>query len=152
MIERTTLLALAAAGLCLTAPTARTLAVGPAGPVRLASMTTAVSAEDDDEKKGNDKHAKDDDDHKGEKKEKKETEQEVPMAMVPAAVMDAVKKEVPDGTVTGAELVAKKGKIMYSFDVKSGGTAYEVKVTVDGKFYSKKVDDDADDEGGPDKK
>ncbi len=67
------------------------------------------------------------------------------MAMVPAAVMDAVKKEVPDGTVTEAELVAKKGKIMYSFDVKAGGTAYEVKVTVDGKFYSKKVDDDGDD-------
>ncbi len=151
MFDRTTLLALTAAGLCLTAPTGRVFA---AGPVRLASMTTAVT-DDDDEKKGKEKHEDekhdaDDDEHKG---ERKSIEQKVPMAMVPAAVMDAVKKEVPDGTVTEAELVAKKGKIMYSFDVKSGSTAYEVKVTVDGKFYSKKVDDDADDKDDkPEKK
>jgi uncharacterized membrane protein YkoI len=66
------------------------------------------------------------------------------MNMVPEAVLDAVKKEVPGGTITEAELEAKHGKIMYSFDVKSADMAYDVKITVDGKFYSKKVDDEKD--------
>ncbi len=150
MPHRTTPLALAVAVLALTAPVARTSAAGPAAPVRLASVTAVAT--DDDEKggkrvdAGKGKHETDDDE-KAEKKQK-EIEQKVPVAMVPAAVMDAVKKEVPNGTVTEAELVAKKGRIMYSFDVKADGTAYEVKVTVDGKFYSKTVDDDADDEPG----
>ena len=60
------------------------------------------------------------------------------------AVLDAVKKEVPNGTITEAELEAKKGKIMYAFDVKDGETVYDVKITVDGKFFSKKVDDEKD--------
>ena len=164
MMDRTTLLGLAVAGLCLTAPTARSWAAAPA--VRLASLTTTVAPDDDDDddKKGPEKGepkkkgGDDDDDGKGERKgrgnkdekekgEKKEIEQAVPMAMVPAAVLDAVKKEVPGGTITEAELEAKRGKIMYSFDVTSGEMAYDVKITVDGKFYSKKVEDkDEDDE------
>jgi uncharacterized membrane protein YkoI len=150
--NRKTLLALTAAALFLAAPAVHRSAAAPPPPpgVRLALLT-----DDDDDKKGpekvhkkdadDEKEDKDDDGDKKEKKEKKEVEQAVPMDMVPTAVLDAVKKEVPGGTITGAELEAKKGKIMYAFDVKAADVAYEVKITVDGKFYSKKVDDDQDD-------
>jgi len=152
MLDRKTKLALTAAALFLAAPAAHRLAAAPPPP----GVHLALLADDDDDKKGPDKvhkkdadddekDGKDDDGDKKDRKEKREIEQPVPMAMVPAAVLDAVKKEGPGGTITEAELEAKRGKIMYAFDVKSADVAYEVKITVDGKFYSKKVDDDHDD-------
>ena len=156
MLDRKMLLALAAAGLFVTTPSARSIAASPA--VHLISMTT-VAGDDDDKgpEKGEWKHKdKDDehgdrDDHHGkddehDEHEKKEIEQNVPMNMVPQAAIDAVMKECPGGKITEAELVAKKGKIMYSFDVKTADMAYDVKISVDGKFVSKKVDDDEKDE------
>jgi hypothetical protein len=104
--------------------------------------------EDEDKDKGGKKHdaddEKDEEREHAEKKESEEIEQPVQLSMVPAAVIDAVNKEVPGGTITEAELEAEKGKIMWGFDVKSGDAAYDVNITVDGKFYSKKVDDEKD--------
>ncbi len=157
MLNRNALLGLAVAGLFMAAPVTYCRAESP---VVSLGRVVALSASDDGakaEKEKDDDDKKDADDEKdgekkgeekeeGWKKEKKEIEQAVPLNMVPQAVLDAVKKEVPDGTITEAELEAKKGKIMYSFDVKTATMAYDVKITVDGKFYSKKVDDDADEE------
>jgi hypothetical protein len=150
-----------AAGLFVGAGASRCVAQ-PQGnsPVRLALLSAADEKADKDDKDKADKKDKEDadDDEKaetkkkdqdredGEKEKKAETKikQTVPLDMVPPAVLDAVKKEVPGGTITKAELVAKKDKIMWSFDVKAGDTAYEVKITVEGKFQSKEVDDEKD--------
>jgi uncharacterized membrane protein YkoI len=144
MLNRNLLLGLAVAGLCFVTADKVTLAESPLvtaiHPVSFALADKADKKDADDDK----------DDEKGEKKEKKEEkeiEETVPMNMVPQAVLDAVKKEVPNGTITEAELEAKHGHIMYSFDVKDGAMKYDVKITVDGKFFSKKVDDDKDEKG-----
>ena len=156
MLDRKILLALAAAGIFAAVPSARSHAAS--ADVHLASMNS--SASDDDDKgseKGDWKHKDKDEDHdgkdedhdkhgKGERDEKKEIEQPVPMNMVPQAAIDAVMKECPGGKITEAELVAKKGKITYSFDVRTADMAYDVKISVDGKFISKKVDDDDKDD------
>jgi uncharacterized membrane protein YkoI len=140
MLNRNLLLALAVAGFSLSGTNKISFAGTPTMTAAHAvSFALADKKEADDDK----------DDEKGEKKEKheeKEIEETVPMNLVPQAVLDAVKKEVPNGTITEAELEAKHGHIMYSFDVKDGAMAYDVKITVDGKFFSKKVDDDKDDE------
>jgi hypothetical protein len=101
-------------------------------------------ADDKDKKKHDADDEKDEDREHAETKVSKEIEQPVQLNLVPTEVIDAVNKEVPGGTITEAELEAKKGKIMWGFDVKSGDAAYDVKITVDGKFYSKKVEDEKD--------
>jgi uncharacterized membrane protein YkoI len=152
MLDRKQLLALAVGGILTAMPTTRLRAQTTASIVDGVSHLMSFSVADeknekeDDEKGGEHEEHEEHDEHDehGEKHEEKEIEQAVPMNMVPEAVLDAVKKEVPGGTITEAELEAKHGKIMYSFDVKSADMAYDVKITVDGKFYSKKVDDEKD--------
>ena len=161
MLNRTALLGLAVAGLFVITPASHSLAESPlTNAVQAVAPSTIALAEKgdkdddkkdaDDEKDGDKKGEADEDkdeEHEGKgKKESKEIEQAVPLNMVPQAVLDAVKKEVPGGTITEAELEAKKGKIMYGFDVKTADAAYDVNITVDGKFFSKKIDDDKDDE------
>ena len=142
MSDCKTLLGLAVAGLTVTLPAARSFAAPPAG------ATVRLVADEDDEKKGPEKAERKEKGEEGEKKEKKqkEIETDVPMNMVPQAVVDAVMKECPGGKITESELEAKKGKIMYGFDVKVGDMTYDVNISVDGKFISKKVDDDGDNE------
>ena len=149
--DRRTLLTVAASAALLGAVTAsRCVAASPALPPAHA-RPVMLTAADDDDAKGHDQD-EDKDDEKGEKKQKKEVEQSVPMNMVPQAVIDAVMKECPGGKIGEAELEAKKGKIMWAFDVAVGDAKYDVKVTVDGKFYSKKVDADEKDDKADAKK
>ncbi len=156
MSDRKSLLGLAVAGLFVGLPAARSLAAVPV--VRFATLTAAAAPDDDDDDdkkpavKGEKKEEKEDDE-KGEKGEKewgekheKKIETDVPIAMVPQPVIDAVMKECPGGKITESELEAKHGKIMYGFDVKVGDVTYDVNISVDGKFVSKKVDDDGDNE------
>ena len=134
LVDRKSLSGLAVAGLFVTLPAARSIAAPPATVVRLAPLALVAAPDGDDEKKPA---------VKGEKKGKK-IETDVPMSMVPQAVIDAVMKECPGGKITESELEAKHGKIMYGFDVKVGQMTYDVNISVDGKFISKKVDDDGD--------
>lgn len=71
-------------------------------------------------------------------------EQKVPVDKLPPAVVDTVKKELPNGTITEAETKKKHDKLIYEMDVKSGDTVYEVQTKEDGTFISKAVDDDQD--------
>lgn len=159
MLDRKTLLGLAVAGLFVAGPAGRAFAAAtPVVPLPAMTTTASVAGDEDDEKgpkKREKEHEKEhdekDEEHeekhgKHEKHEEKEIEQAVPMNMVPQAVLDAVMKECPGGKVTESELEAKKGKIVYAFDVKVGDVTYDVKISVDGKFISKKVDDDGDNE------
>ena len=144
MLGRITVLGLAATlGLVARCP-----AASPPDRARPGSDVRFAMADADDKPSSSHGTAKaegkDDDDKKGEKA--KTIEQAVQMDMVPAGVLDAVKKECPGGKITEAELTAKKGKIMWSFDVTVGEAKYDVKVTVDGKFYEKKADDDDGDQ------
>ena len=142
MLDRKTLLGLMIAGLSLNAPAVRCFAQAVPAPVPPhAKMDKHEAHDKEHDEEDQEKSEKGE---KKERKEEKEIEQAVPMAFVPAAILDAVKKEVPNGTITEAELEAKKGKIMYCFDVTAGDMKYDVKITVDGKFYSKKVDDEKD--------
>ncbi len=138
MLDRKTLLGLAVAGLLIAGPVARSFAAPVVPPLALVVTTVASDEDEKDDKKHDEKDEK--------KEKKKEVETDVPMAMVPQAVIDAVMKECPGGKITESELEAKHGKIMYGFDVKVGGMTYDVNISVDGKFISKKVDDDGDDE------
>jgi uncharacterized membrane protein YkoI len=86
---------------------------------------------------------------KGDKQEDKDEhkdkqEEKVTVDQLPAAVTDAVKKAVPDGTITEAEKEVEKGQTVYEMDVKKGDTKYEVKTTEDGKVLKSKVDNDKD--------
>lgn len=146
MLNRNLLLALAVAGLCVVAGDKMSMAGSPlAGLSRPVSFAVADKKEMEKEDADGEKDAEKDDE-KGEKKWKKDIEESVPMNMIPQAVLDAVKKEVPNGTITEAELEVKKGHIMYGFDVTDGAMKYDINITVDGKFFSKVVDDDKDDE------
>jgi uncharacterized membrane protein YkoI len=88
-------------------------------------------------------HALDADKDNDKDKDEKD-EQKVPVDQIPQAVVDAVKKELPDGTITEAEKQKKHDKVIYEMDVKSGKIVYEVKISEDGTFISKAVDDDQD--------
>ncbi len=146
MVDRKLLLGLAIAGLIVPVSLVKCLSAASARVEVAATCHEKKKMDKDEEKEG--KEDKEDDEHEGHQwskaTEEKEIEETVPMAMVPSAVLDAVKKEVPDGTITEAELEAKKHHIMYSFDVTAGEIKYDVKITVAGKFHSKEVDDDAD--------
>ena len=84
------------------------------------------------------------DEDKGDKdKEDEKDEKKVAVDQLPQGVVDTVKKEVPDGTITEAEEGQEDGKTVYELDVKSSDTAYEIKTDQNGKFISKEVDDDA---------
>jgi uncharacterized membrane protein YkoI len=85
-----------------------------------------------------------DDDDKGDKDDDK-NEQKVAVDQLPQGVVDTAKKEVPDGTITEAELEQKHDKKVYELEVKTSDTVYELKADENGKFISKKVDDDDDD-------
>jgi len=98
--------------------------------VLFAAARPAVHALDADKDNDNDKDEK--------------AEQKVPVDQIPQAVVDAVKKELPDGTITEAEKQKKHDKVIYEMDVKSGKIVYEVKISEDGTFISKAVDDDQD--------
>ena len=146
-VDRTTLLAaVASAGLLGAVAASRCSAAAPILPAGHARPVMLVDGDDHDAK-GHETD-EDKDGEKAEKKEKKEVEQSVPMTMVPQPVIDAVMKECPGGKITEAELEAKKGKIMWAFDVTAGDAKYDVKITVDGKFYEKKADLDDDEKDG----
>jgi uncharacterized membrane protein YkoI len=148
MLKQNLFLGLAAAGLFVISPAKLSLAGSLLVPLSHPAVSTLTDQDDqkmrdDDERK--DGAEKDQEKHdRKERKEHEETEESVPMNMVPQAVLDAVKKEIPNGSITEAELEAKRGHIMYAFEVKDGELKYEVKIRVDGKFFSKKVDDDKD--------
>jgi hypothetical protein len=63
-----------------------------------------------------------------------ETEDEVPLAIVPPAVKAGLKKAAGKGTIVKVETLTKNGKLVaYEADVKTGTRRWEVQVGPDGK-------------------
>lgn len=138
MTKRASLLTLAIAGLVVSPPASRYLFAGEKPPEKREHRNDKEERDDEDDKDEGGKHRKE--------KHEFEIEQPVPIEMVPTAILDVVKKEVPGGEIVEAELEARDKKIVYSFDVKAGDTMYDIKVSVDGKFISKEVDEGDDHE------
>ena len=63
---------------------------------------------------------------------------------LPKAVVDAVNKAQPGGTLVEADKETKKGKTVYEVDVTNNGKKYEVKVDETGNVLSNKIDDEED--------
>ena len=63
-----------------------------------------------------------------------EVETDIDVAQVPAAVMDAAKKALPGGQVTGAEYEIVGKKRAYEVKMSKGGIGYEFVFTPDGKL------------------
>ena len=170
MNDRNRLLTLAIAGLTLGFPATRWAVAQPlppsTQPAHPHEKHEGNGEKDDEHEEGEKREHKygETHDHKegdehgehGQRWEHKDAEQEietaVPMNLIPQVVMDAVKKEVPAGTITEAELEVKKGAIVYGFDVKAGEITYDINISVDGKFISKVVADEAGEKNEADEK
>ena len=66
------------------------------------------------------------------------TEQHVDVNTLPINVTAAVKGVLPNGVITEAEKETRKGKLVYSLDVKDGEKKYDVIVAPDGQVLSTK--------------
>jgi len=82
--------------------------------------------------------------------DKKENEKKVAVADLPAPVTAAVKKAVPDGTITSAEVETEDGVNRYELKVSADGKTLKFKVNEDGTNLKEKSakDDDDDDKDG----
>ena len=77
----------------------------------------------------------------------KETEKDVTIGQVPAAVKTTILKEAGDNTIEEIEKVSIDGKVAYyEAEWHAGGKEVEIKVDPDGKLLSKEVEDDDDDD------
>ena len=75
-----------------------------------------------------------------------ETEKDVTIDQVPAAVKATILKEAGDNKIEEIEEVSQDGKVVYyEAEWKSGGKEIEIKVDPSGKLLSKEVEDDDDD-------
>jgi uncharacterized membrane protein YkoI len=63
-----------------------------------------------------------------------ETEQQIPVAELPVAVQDAVKKVSPTGTIKMIELAKKGGDVVYEVEVSEGGRGAEYKFDPSGRL------------------
>jgi len=63
-----------------------------------------------------------------------ETEQQIPVAELPVAVQDAVKKASPMGTVKLVELSKKGGGVVYEVEISEGGRGVEYKFDPSGRL------------------
>ena len=63
-----------------------------------------------------------------------ETEQQIPVAELPIAVQDAVKKASPMGTVKLVELSKKGGGVVYEVEISEGGRGVEYKFDPSGRL------------------
>ena len=88
--------------------------------------------------------------------EEEEDEEEVAIADLPEAVVDAIQERFPEGTMEEAERETEDGQVVYEVEVEDAdGTEYEVEVTEDGKILeverdSEDADDDDDDDADDD--
>ena len=81
----------------------------------------------------------------------KESEKDVTIDQVPAAVKATILKEAGDNKIEEIEEVSKDGKVVYyEAEWKSGGKEIEIEVDPSGKLLSKEVEDDDDDDDDDD--
>ena len=81
----------------------------------------------------------------------KETEKEVTLDEVPAAVKKTILKEADGNKIEEIEEVSKDGKVVYyEAEWKADGKEVEIEVDPDGKLLSKEVEDDDDDDDDDD--
>ena len=73
-------------------------------------------------------------------------EQEIAIADLPAAVVDAVKAKFPDATLVEAEVETENGKMVYEVEIEDDGQELEVEVSADGEILEVESDDDDDGE------
>ena len=65
-------------------------------------------------------------------------EERVEIGALPVNVTAAVKGAMPNGVITEAEKETRKGKMVYSLDVKDGTKEYDVIVSPDGQILETK--------------
>jgi hypothetical protein len=65
-------------------------------------------------------------------------EQQVEVSALPLNVTAAVKGVMPNGVITEAEKETRKGKMVYSLDVKDGAKEYDVIVSPEGQILETK--------------
>lgn len=75
-----------------------------------------------------------------------EDEEEVAVADLPAAVVEAVIARFPDGKIVEAEMETEDGKTVYEVEVKDDGIEYEVEVSAEGEILEVESEEDDDDE------
>ena len=81
----------------------------------------------------------------------KETEKEVTIDQVPAAVKATILKEADGKKIEEIEEVSKDGKVIYyEAEWKDGGKEVEIEVAPDGKLLAEEVEDDDDDDDDDD--
>jgi len=81
----------------------------------------------------------------------KETEKDVTIDQVPAAVKATILKEAGTNTIEEIEEVSKDGKVIYyEAEWKTGGKEIEITVDPKGKLLSKEIEEDDDDDDDDD--
>jgi hypothetical protein len=85
--------------------------------------------------------------------EKKADEKEVKMSIedVPAAVRKTIKREAAGAKVETVDKEQREGKTVYEADAEIDGVNYEILIDAKGKLLSKKIDEEAETTGKPDK-
>jgi uncharacterized membrane protein YkoI len=77
-------------------------------------------------------------------------EEEVAIADLPQAVVDAIKKDYPNAELLAAEKETENGETLYDVEFKNDGKTLEAEVTPDGKIVEVEEEDDDDDDDGDD--
>jgi len=79
-------------------------------------------------------------------KQAMDSETEVSIKDVPAAVRVTIEAEAQGGTIEEIEMGTEKGQTVYEADVIIDGQEVEIQVAPDGKLLGKETDDEGDDE------
>lgn len=78
-------------------------------------------------------------------------EEEIAVADLPEAVVNAINERFPGATLEEAEREVERGQVIYDVEVEAAdGTEYEVEVTGDGRILEIERDDEDEDEDGGD--
>jgi uncharacterized membrane protein YkoI len=72
---------------------------------------------------------------------------DIPLTIVPDAVMEASKKAHPDGRITEPEIRSGEGEMYYKLEVMAGKQKHELLVYASGKIRSDETENES---GGPD--
>jgi uncharacterized membrane protein YkoI len=73
-----------------------------------------------------------------------ETVLDVPINIVPAAVLDAIKKAHPDGKIRDPEIHNKGGQMFYELEVQAGKDKYHLDMDAAGKVITDEKDTETD--------
>jgi hypothetical protein len=73
-----------------------------------------------------------------------ESEKEVPLNKVPAAVRATLEKQAKGGKIEEIEAITKDGKTIYEAVIEKGGKTTELKISTDGKVLDREVSDKED--------